>query len=57
MTCLSEGGKFLSASIGRINQENMKFQREEFFVIEEDLQFDTEAKKREFWDDWNNGAD
>lgn len=35
----------------------MKFQREEFFVIEEDLQFDTEAKKREFWDDWNNGAD
>lgn len=47
---------FLRGSIGRISQEKI-FQTDDFFKVEENIQFDTEAKKKAFWDDWNNGAD
>lgn len=44
-------------SIGQQTQASDFFQTVETFKIEEYMQFTTEAQRREFWDDWDNGAD
>lgn len=50
-------GRFLKASIGQISPTDGKFQGMETIKIEENINFQTEAEKKAFWDDWENGAD
>lgn len=49
--------RFLQASVGQISVTDGKFQGMETIKIEEDMTFQTEAEKKAFWDDWENGAD
>lgn len=44
-------------SIGNKTKASEAFMTVETFKIEENLTFTTEAEKKTFWDDWQNGAD